>query len=103
MPDKTEDELFLNHLHSTVPLLIEKIEPDFIFYLAGVDIIESDKLGRLSVSKEGCKKRDRFVFQQCKRNNIPVAVSMGGGYSPRISDIVDAHSNTFREALDIYF
>jgi acetoin utilization deacetylase AcuC-like enzyme len=103
LPDKTEDELFLNHLHSTVPLLIEKIEPDFIFYLAGVDIIESDKLGRLSVSKEGCKKRDRFVFQQCKRNNIPVAVSMGGGYSPRISDIVDAHSNTFREALDIYF
>jgi acetoin utilization deacetylase AcuC-like enzyme len=103
LPDKTEDELFLNTLHSTLPRLIDEVEPEFIFYLSGVDIIASDKLGRLSVSKEGCKLRDRFVFQQCKSNNIPVAVSMGGGYSPRISDIVDAHSNTFREALNIYF
>ena len=73
-----------------------------IFYLSGVDIIESDKLGRLSVTKEGCKERDKFVFQTCKSNNIPVAVSMGGGYSPKISDIIDAHANTFRMALDLY-
>jgi len=103
LPDKTEDELFLSTLKSTLPRLIDEVEPDFIFYLSGVDIIESDKLGRLSVSKEGCKMRDRFVFQQCKKNDIPVAVSMGGGYSPKIADIVDAHSNTFREALGIYF
>jgi acetoin utilization deacetylase AcuC-like enzyme len=103
LPDKTEDIIYLNTLKSTLPQLIEEVEPDFIFYLSGVDIIESDKLGRLSVSMEGCKMRDRFVFEQCKINYIPVAVSMGGGYSPKISDIVDAHSNTFREALDLYF
>lgn len=103
LPDKTEDDLFLKTLYNTLPKLIDEVEPDIIFYLSGVDIIESDKLGRLSVSKEGCKMRDRYVFEQCKKNNIPVAVSMGGGYSPKISDIVDAHSNTFREALNIYF
>lgn len=103
LPDKTEDDLFLKTLMNTLPRLIDEVQPDIIFYLSGVDIIESDKLGRLSVSKEGCKKRDRYVFEQCKLNNIPVAVSMGGGYSPKISDIVDAHSNTFREALDVFF
>jgi len=102
LPDRTEDGLFLSELKKTLPKLIEQVEPDMIFYLSGVDIIESDKLGRLSVSKQGCKERDRYVFQICKSNNIPVAVSMGGGYSPKISDIVDAHSNTFREALNIY-
>jgi len=103
LPDKAEDDLFLDTLRNTLPKLIDEVQPDLIFYLSGVDIIESDKLGRLSVSREGCKIRDRFVFQQCKKNGIPVAVSMGGGYSPKISDIVEAHANTFREALDIYF
>ncbi len=103
LPDKTEDALFLKTLYSTLPRLIDEVEPDMIFYLSGVDIIESDKLGRLSVSREGCKLRDRFVFEECKKNGVPVAVSMGGGYSPKISDIVDAHANTFREALGVYF
>lgn len=102
LPDKTEDKLFLSQLKDTLPRLIENVKPDMIFYLSGVDIIESDKLGRLSVTKEGCKERDKFVFQTCKSNNIPVAVSMGGGYSPKISDIIDAHANTFRMALDLY-
>ena len=103
LPDKAEDDLFLNTLKSTLPRLIDEVEPDMIFYLSGVDIIESDKLGRLAVSREGCRLRDRYVFEQCKKNKIPVAVSMGGGYSPKISDIVEAHANTFREALNTYF
>ena len=84
-------------------MLLEKVQPDFIFYLSGVDVLESDKLGRLSMSIEGCKERDRIVLETCKQNRIPVAVSMGGGYSERISTIVDAHANTFRLAQDIFF
>jgi len=103
LPDKAEDQLFIKTLKNTLPRLIDEVEPDMIFYLSGVDIIKSDKLGRLAVSREGCRLRDRYVFEQCRKNNIPVAVSMGGGYSPKISDIVEAHANTFREALDIYF
>ena len=103
LPDKTTDDVFLSSLKNTLPRLIDNLEPDFIFYLSGVDILETDKLGRLSVSMNGCKERDRFVFQQCIEYDIPVAVSMGGGYSPRIAHIVEAHSNTFRLAQDLFF
>lgn len=103
LPDKAEDELFLSTLKNTLPRLIDEVEPDIILYLSGVDIIASDKLGRLNITREGCKERDQFVLENCKKNNIPVAISMGGGYSPKIADIVEAHANTFRMAQEIYF
>jgi acetoin utilization deacetylase AcuC-like enzyme len=103
LDDGVGDEEYLALLKSTLPGLIEKTKPDFIFYLSGVDILASDKLGKLSVSREGCKERDRFVLEQCKSRGIPIQVSMGGGYSPDIKDIVDAHCNTFRVANQLYF
>lgn len=102
LPDKSGDQLYLDTLFDTLPRLIEKVEPDLIMYLSGVDIIETDKLGRLSVTKLGCVKRDKFVFDQCHLNKIPVIVSMGGGYSEKLADIVDAHANTFKAAADLY-
>jgi len=103
VPDKIEDKAYLKHLYDTLPKLIQEVEPEIIFFQSGVDILDTDKLGRLSVSIEGCKLRDRFVFEQCKLNNVPVVVSMGGGYSEKISDIIDAHANTYREAQSIFF
>jgi len=103
LPDKADGALFLRHLRSELPRLIDEVQPNFIFYLAGVDILASDKLGRLSVSKEDCLARDRYVLQTCKDHSIPVAVSMGGGYSVKIADIIDAHANTFRAAQEIFF
>ena len=64
--------------------------------------LETDKLGTLAMTLEGCKERDRFVLQTCHDANIPVQCSMGGGYSPEIRIIVEAHANTFRLAQDIY-
>lgn len=103
LPDKTEDAFYLKTLYETLPRLIQEVEPEHIFFLSGVDVLETDKLGRLSMTIEGCKKRDRFVLEQCKLNNIPLTISMGGGYSPRIALIVDAHANTYREAMEVYF
>lgn len=103
LPDKTEDKFYLETVQNTLPRLLDQVQPDFIFYLAGVDILATDKLGRLAVSREGCRQRDQFVLNLCKKNNIPVAVSMGGGYSVKITDIVEAHANTFRVAQNIYF
>ena len=60
------------------------MKPDFIFYQSGVDILETDKLGRLGVSIEDCKKRDEKVLTLARENNIPVMASMGGGYSKEI-------------------
>ncbi len=101
--DKTDDKEYLKIISNEIPRLIESFEPDFIFYLSGVDIIENDKLGKLSVSLEGCKLRDNFVLNYCKNNKLPVQVSMGGGYSIEINEIVEAHSNTFRIAQEIFF
>lgn len=103
LPDGINDDEYLNLLKTTLPALIETQKTDFIFYLSGVDVLSSDKLGKLALSKDGCKERDRFVFEQCIVNNIPVQVSMGGGYSTDIKDIVEAHCNTFRVADEIFF
>jgi acetoin utilization deacetylase AcuC-like enzyme len=102
VPDGIEDEAYLKLLKDYLPRLIDQVKPDIILYLAGVDVLESDTLGRLKLSREGCKMRDRIVFDLANRNQIPVAVSMGGGYSKKISDIVEAHANTFRVAAEIF-
>ena len=101
--DFTNDDFYLKKLKEIIPKTIDNFQPNFIFYLAGVDVLENDKLGRLSLSLEGCLERDKFILKYCKRNSIPVQVSMGGGYSINIEEIVEAHSNTFRLAQEIYF
>lgn len=103
LSDGTTDKPYLKILHDALPRLINEVEPDFVYYLSGVDILKTDKLGRLSMTLEGCKQRDKFVFETCQKNNLPVAVSMGGGYSERIAHIVEAHANTFRLASELYF
>ncbi|CAM4127357.1 histone deacetylase family protein [Zobellia nedashkovskayae] len=103
LPKDTGDSDYLSLLRETLPKLISKEKPDFIFYLCGVDVIASDKLGTLGLSIEGCKERDAFVLETCNQLQIPVQCSMGGGYSPDIKTIVDAHANTFRLAQEIYF
>jgi acetoin utilization deacetylase AcuC-like enzyme len=101
--DNTNDDEYLKVLKETIPRAIDEFEPDFIFYLSGVDVLENDKLGRLSLSLNGCKERDRFILDICKKNSIPVQVSMGGGYSVVLKNIIEAHSNTFRLAQEIFF
>lgn len=98
----TTGETYLSLLYETLPNLLATVKPDFAFYLAGVDILSSDKYGKLEVSIDACKQRDAFVFTQLKKNNIPVAVTLGGGYSPDIKTIVEAHCNTFRLAFDLF-
>lgn len=100
--DGTTDDEFLKTISEVIPKLIEQQKPDFIFYLAGVDILESDKLGKLSCTVEGCKKRDEIVFGLSNQHQIPVQVSMGGGYSPEIKTIIEAHANTYRIAKSVF-
>ena len=101
--DNTNDSEYLKLLRETIPMVIDQFEPEFIFYISGVDVLENDKLGRLSLTIDGCKERDRFILETCKDNSIPVQVSMGGGYSMVLKNIIEAHSNTFRLAQEIFF
>lgn len=98
-----KDGEYLSILKNTLPELVKKVNPDFIFYLCGVDVLSSDKLGTLGMTLDGCKERDRYVLQTCFDAKVPLQCSMGGGYSPDIKIIVEAHANTFRLAQEIYF
>ncbi|HVF97269.1 MAG TPA: hypothetical protein VM871_08120, partial [Flavisolibacter sp.] len=102
LEDGTTDGTYLQKLGNVLPALLKEVQPDFAFYLSGVDILETDKFGKLKVTMQGCKERDRLVFNLLKAANIPCAVSLGGGYSPQVKTIVEAHCNTFRLAKEIY-
>lgn len=103
LEDGIADEEYLTILMEQLEKILFRHQPDFVFYLAGVDVLSTDRLGKLNLSIDGCKQRDEIVLEICKKMNLPVQVSMGGGYSPKISDIVDAHCNTFRIAHNLYF
>jgi len=95
LPTGTTDAAYLSVLTSVLPEIITAHQPDFVFYQSGVDVLSSDKLGKLSLSVQGCADRDRFVFNLCRQHHLPVQCSMGGGYSPQLSAILRAHTNTF--------
>jgi acetoin utilization deacetylase AcuC-like enzyme len=102
LPDGMNDNDYLRTLQECLPLLINKAKPDFVFYLSGVDILETDRYGKLKVSAQGCLQRDEMVFNTLKQHDIPCTVAMGGGYSTQIKDIVNAHCNTFKAAGEIF-
>lgn len=102
LKDGTTDKEYLPLLQSALSKLIDKVNPDFAFFLSGVDILESDKFGKLKITMDGCRQRDEIVFSSLYKHQIPCAVAMGGGYSADVRVIVEAHSNTFRAGKDIY-
>jgi acetoin utilization deacetylase AcuC-like enzyme len=102
LADGTNGELYLSILEDTLPKLMRQVKPDLVFYLSGVDILATDRFGKLKVSLDECKRRDEFVLSSLKTNKIPVVVALGGGYSPDVKTIVEAHCNTFRLAADLF-
>jgi acetoin utilization deacetylase AcuC-like enzyme len=101
-PDATTDAEYLSVLEKMLPELMATHQPDFVFYLCGVDVLATDKLGRLGMTLAGAKARDTLVLDYCKNHHLPVQCSMGGGYSPDIKVIIEAHANTFRVARELY-
>jgi acetoin utilization deacetylase AcuC-like enzyme len=102
LKEATDDSIYLRLLNTHLSKLINEIKPDFAFFLSGVDILSTDKFGKLKVTMSGCKQRDEIVFSTLQKHAIPCVVAMGGGYSADIKIIVEAHCNTFRMAKDIY-
>jgi len=98
LEDFTGDEVYLKLLEEALDQLFADYQPQFVFFQSGVDVLQGDKLGRMGLSLQGCKRRDELVFERCKNVEIPVVAVMGGGYSPEIKTIIEAHANTFRLA-----
>jgi acetoin utilization deacetylase AcuC-like enzyme len=102
LPDGISGVEYLKIVENALVTLLKTVKPDFIFYLAGVDILSTDKFGKLNVSMDECKQRDYLVLKMAYDHKIPVAIAMGGGYSPDINHILQAHCNTFRIAADLF-
>lgn len=102
LPDGTGDRAYLELLHQHLPKLLDRCQPDLVLYQCGVDVLATDKLGKLSMTMEGCAQRDRFVLESCRTRDIGVACAMGGGYSADVNLIVEAHMQTFRTARELW-
>jgi len=102
LPDGISGQEYLEILEKTLPMLLETVQPNFIFYLSGVDILSTDKFGKFNISIAECKRRDEMVLNMAYDNKVPIAIAMGGGYSPDINDILQAHCNTFRLAANLF-
>lgn len=103
LKDGTDDNTYLSLLDANLKAIMDTVQPDFVFFQSGVDVLATDKLGRLGMTLQGCKQRDRVVLETCKQNDIPIMACMGGGYSEKVAHIVEAHANTFRLAQEIFF
>jgi len=97
LPDGAGDADYLATLDAHLDEALEEADPELVFYLAGADPYAGDRFGRLQLSMEGLRARDRRVFAACRRRGIPVAVTLAGGYAERIEDIVTIHGNTVEE------
>ena len=102
LKDGTEDGPYLQQLESALNHVMAAFNPQVILYQCGVDVLASDKLGRIAMSMEGCKQRDKLVFEACRSAGIGAVCTMGGGYSSNVNTIVQAHIQTFRAARDAW-
>ena len=102
LPAGADDVTYLAAMSAGILNAFEKFQPDVVFYLAGADPFEGDRLGQLSLSKAGLKQRDARIFDYCERNCVPIAVSMAGGYANDVADIVDIHFATVETAFQMY-
>ena len=102
LPDGCSDGLYVSQLQDALAQLEARCSPDVVFYLAGADPHEGDRLGRLKLSFEGLMERDRMVFEWAWRKRVPLAMAMAGGYGREIADTVQVQINTFSQALSAW-
>ena len=101
LPDGAGDVEYLAAVESVLPRVFE-FRPEVIFYQSGVDALETDRLGRLALTHDGLRRRDRLVLESVRRGGIPLVITLGGGYSEPIEHTARAHANTFRTAQELF-
>ena len=98
LADGTGDEEYLEHLHQALEVSLQEARPDVVFLQGGVDVLEQDKLGRLSLSLEGVEARDRALLERFRGLGLPVVLTLGGGYAQPIDATLEGHLGTYRVA-----
>jgi len=101
LPDRTGDEEYLETLNEALPRIFLH-NPDIVFYLGGADPFKKDKLGRLSLTIDGLKRRDEAVLKFARDREVPIVTVLSGGYAADINDTVEIHCNTIRAAKKVF-
>lgn len=101
LDDGAGDVAYLDTLDRALSTCYERISPDLVFYLAGIDVLASDRFGRISLTVEGLRLRDRLVIRSALSRNVPVVLLLSGGYAPALDQTVRAHAVMFESAVDI--
>jgi len=102
LPDATRDATYLGTLRQHLPAVIDEAQPDLIFYLAGIDVMEHDRYGRTALSREGLHARDGYVLETIAAAGIPVTLLLSGGYAATPELTADLHAVAHREAHRVF-
>lgn len=100
LPPQTGDHVYLDQLMAGLAAATNRFDADFVFYLAGADPFQGDRLGKFSLTKSGLRRRDQLVIEFFRNQGLPIALSMAGGYAPNLDDIVDIHFATIEVAIE---
>ena len=101
LPDGAGDEAYLERLAGELPALLEASRPELVFYLAGVDPVAGDRYGRLSLSREGLRRRERLVLRTVRGHGVPVTLLLSGGYAASPRATADLHAEVHRAAAEL--
>lgn len=102
MPDKTGDLSYIYALSDALDHIYSSFKPDLIFYLAGIDPLETDHFGRLSITEKGLIEREHLVISSAMGQNIPITLLLSGGYAPTVEKTAEAHAILYKTAKELY-
>lgn len=103
LPDETKDQSYLQTLGDALDDIFDRFDPDLVFYLGGIDPLETDHFGRLSLTEEGLEQRDRTVIKKVVREDVPLVLLLSGGYAPTLKKTVLAHALMFKAARELAY
>jgi acetoin utilization deacetylase AcuC-like enzyme len=102
LPDGCEDRPYLDALQRHLESVLDQASPELVFYLAGADPYIEDRFGRLRLTREGLRERDRMVFEAGQRRGLPVVMTLSGGYARNVNDVAEIHADTVSELISCW-
>jgi len=102
LEDGTGDEAYLAALAEHLPQVLQLADPEIVFYQAGVDPLADDSLGRLALTAEGLRRRDELVCRKAREWQLPIVLTLGGGYAQPIEKSIEAHIATYQVAREVF-
>jgi acetoin utilization deacetylase AcuC-like enzyme len=103
LPDNTKDDQYLKTLGDALDTIFDDFDPDLVFYLGGIDPLEADHFGRLSLTNNGLQQRDRIVIQKVIGEDVPLVLLLSGGYAPTLKETVLAHALMYKMAKEMEY